>query len=172
MRSILNLGCGNDSYGDVRVDITRTPTTTHVFDLNEKFLLPSNSFDEIKAEQVLEHLKNLGIFADECYRVLKKGGRIRLRTDHAGFIFYYLFDRWEHNKILERWYKGNTFGHEQNSDKHYYLFVESHLKNLFHSFKNPTVKYFYKNPHLLIKTFLMLLPFKLGASQIELEAWK
>ena len=77
---ILNLGCGNETYGDVRVDISQTPATTLLFDMNNKFPLKSNSFDEVYCKSTLEHIKNLGVFVDECYRVLRKNGKTRICT--------------------------------------------------------------------------------------------
>src|SRR3990172_10902851 len=100
MSRILNIGCGNDDYGTDRIDMYKTKTTTKVVDLNGKLPYPSYYFDSIRCKSVLEHIKNLGILADECYRVLKKGGDIYIRTDHAGFIFAYLLKSHESNKAI------------------------------------------------------------------------
>jgi len=35
-KMIINLGCGDEDYGDVRVDFVKTSTTTHILNLNEK----------------------------------------------------------------------------------------------------------------------------------------
>ncbi len=72
-RKILNLGCGNDMYGTHRIDVFKTSATTEVADINGKLPYPDNYFDEIYCKSVLEHIKNLGMFSDECFRVLRGG---------------------------------------------------------------------------------------------------
>ena len=170
---ILNLGCGRDTYGTHRVDLYKTPATTHVLNMDkEKLPFKSNYFDEVRMHGSFEHLKNLGIVIDEIYRVMKKGAKLDLGTDNAGFIFYHIMKRKEHNEITKRWYKMEAFGHAQGEDAHYHLFVASHLKLLFRQFSKTEVSYFYPAPFLGVKTLMRLLPCKLGASQIYLEAIK
>jgi len=118
---ILNLGCGNQSYGTHRVDINSTPTTTQIFDVEEKFMFSNDMFDEIYTRNLLEHLRNVGHFLDECYRVLKPNGTITLITDNAECMRYYLFGT--HTGRYEKL-------HEKN-DRHYEIFTKSHLKNHF-----------------------------------------
>lgn len=175
-RRVLNLGCGNDTYGDVRVDATKTKTTTHVFDLNKPFPLKSNSFDEIYCKSVLEHIKNLGIFSDECYRVLKKGGKIWIRTDYAGFLLAHIWNKHEPNRALDINYAAGSFGHSQKhnlmEDHHYMLFAKSHLKHLFGKFKQHKFSYFYAGSNFIEKFVFRIMPKKLGACHIEMEALK
>src|SRR3989338_7074845 len=125
-KKILNLGCGNDTYGTHRIDAFKTQSTTEVGDLNKKLPYPDGHFDEIYCKSVLEHIKNLGTFSDECYRVLKKGGKIWLRTDHAGFMLLHLLKRNEHNKAYEKLFSKDPFGHKQKEgdaeDHHHALF--------------------------------------------------
>jgi ubiquinone/menaquinone biosynthesis C-methylase UbiE len=173
---ILNLGCGNHKYGTHRIDFFKTSATTEVSDLNKKFPYPDNYFDEIYCKSVLEHIKNLGTFSDECYRVLKKGGKIWLRTDHAGMITLYLLKHHEHNKAYEKLFSKNPFGHKQKEgkkeDHHYALFVPSHLKCLFSRFKNHEFNYFYGASNGLKLFIYKLLPNHTGACHIEMTAWK
>src|SRR3989344_4450866 len=139
-KRILNLGCGSDMYGTHRIDFFKTNATTEVADLNGKLPYPSNSFDNIYCKSVLEHIKNLGTFSDECYRVLKKGGKIWIRTDYAGFILAYISKKHESNRAIDIQYNAGAFGHKQKEkekeDHHYTVFVASHLKYLFGKFKN------------------------------------
>ncbi len=173
---ILNLGCGNDFYGTHRIDMFKTQATTQVADLNEKLPYPSNFFDEIYCKSVLEHIKNLGNFAEECYRILKWGGKIWLRTDHAGFIPIYLLKKHEHNKAYEKLFEKNPFGHKQKEgykeDHHYALFAASHLRYLFGKFKNHKFDYFYGASNQLKKFIYKLMPKYMGACHIEMEAVK
>jgi len=174
MKRIINLGCGNETYGDVRVDFQKTETTTHVCDLNNVLPFEDNSFDEVYCRSVLEHIKDLGIFTDECFRVLKKGGKIWIRTDYAGYIIGYLSKKYDHNEFLNYIYKtagGKQYGHKKGEDAHYHLFVESHLRKLFKKFNNLKFNY-YKRPlrnwYDIKGMILRILPFKFGAMHVEM----
>jgi len=171
LKRTLNIGCGNSKIGTHRVDLYPSKTTTHVLNIDkEKLPFRNNFFDEIIAEQILEHLKNRENFFSECFRVLKKGGVLKIRTDHAGFIFYYIFKDLEHNRLLARWYEQNSFGHNQGDDRHYSLFVVSHIRSLAKDFSRVRIRYFYGGgwKSLLFK----LLPYNLGARQIDAEIVK
>lgn len=79
----MNLGSGSDYIpGWVNVDIDTTWRVDVVADLRKPFPFNDNSIDEIKASDILEHFtKEDGvIFLNECYRVLKVGGKLFLRT--------------------------------------------------------------------------------------------
>ncbi len=120
---ILNLGCGNQTYGTYRVDITPTKTTTHVFDVEKGLVFPDSYFDEVYEQNLFEHLKNPNFHLMEIRRVLKPGGRLTLITDNAACIRYYLL----------RTHTGGYMGHRnlltRSSDKHYAIYTKEHLKN-------------------------------------------
>jgi SAM-dependent methyltransferase len=173
-RKIINLGCGNSFIGTHRVDFYKTDTTTHICDLNIALPFPDAYFDEIYCRSVLEHIKNLGIFADECHRILKKGGKLWLRTDHAGFLLAHIWERHEFNRGLDIQYSsGEGFGHEQGKDHHYAVFVPSHLKYLFSKFKDHKFEYIYGGSNSL-KNFIYkyLFPLNTGACHIEMFCYK
>ncbi len=169
---ILNVGCGEDTYGTHRIDFFKTKTTTEVVDLNYGFPYESNYFDELYCKSVLEHIKNLDIFIKECYRVLKIGGKIWIRTDHAGFIGLYLIKRHEHNKAYEGVYVGHEQLNSEQEDRHYHLFVESHLKYLFKDFKDLKFNYFYGASNLFKICLYKMMPKHTGACHIELKGIK
>jgi len=174
---ILSLGCGNDMHGTHRIDFFKTEATTQVADLNGKLPYPDGYFDEVYCKSVLEHIKNLGVFSDECYRVLKKRGKIWLRTDHAGFVLLYLLKRHEHNKAYERLFNNQSpFGHSQKEgnleDHHYHLFVASHLRYLFGKFRKHEFNYYYGASNKLKIFLYKLMPKHTGACHIEMEAIK
>lgn len=156
---ILNLGCGGESYGDVRVDFTRTATTTNILDLNKKLPFKDEMFDEVYAKSVLEHIGNVKLFIDEAIRVLKVGGTIWIRTDNANYLPF-LFKNHQD-------YITNKYSHYISDDKHYYLFKKEHLNNIFNlklqrysiSFTCPSKKLFF-------------LPNKLKCMHIELRGIK
>ena len=173
MRKILNLGCGCSNYGTDRIDLYSTPTTTKVFNIEKGIPYKDNTFDEIYCKSVIEHIKDIGFFADECFRVLKKGGKIWIRTDYAGYLPFHILKSHEHNKELERHYNSElAFGHKQNEDAHYHLFVESHLDKLFKKFHNKKFTYFYGGGNFIFNLIAKCLPKHLGAFHIEMGAYK
>lgn len=173
MKRTLNVGCGNDFECTDRIDMYKTPATTKVVDLNKKFPYKDNTFSYIKARSILEHLKNVGHFIDECYRVLKPGGKLFIRTDFAGCIYTHLFDKYETNNSLRNHYiKGGGFGHSQNEDGHYYLFVESNLRIFLKKFKQVEIKYVAGGRNKIMHFILKSIPRNLGACHIEAYAIK
>jgi len=164
---ILNVGCGNDYYGTDRIDIVKTEATTKTGDLEQGFPYPDNYFDEVYARSILEHTKNLKLFAEECYRVLKKGGKLFIRTDNAGYLPLHISKSHEHNVVLDA-----SSRYHNELDCHYYLFVKSHLVYLFSKFKNLEFKYILGGRDNFYKFFLMLLSYHMGAVHIELRAIK
>lgn len=125
MLKILNLGCGNESYGTHRVDIHPTKTTTQVFDIEEGLQFEDGFFDEIYERNLLEHLTNVGFHLEECYRVLKEKGRIVLITDNASCMRYYTLGTHTGR------YKGHRRYFSDDGDRHFAIFTKEHLKNLF-----------------------------------------
>lgn len=119
---ILNLGCGDDDYGDVRVDRYVSRTTTHVTDVEEG--LPeewSDKFDEVYSKCLLEHCKNPSFVIHEMKRVCKPNGKIVLITDNAAhWRFYHL------SKLHLGGYHGRGA-----MDRHYCVFTKEHLRNHF-----------------------------------------
>jgi len=131
-KRILNLGCGDDTYGTDRIDVKETSTTTYVHDLEKGIPFPDETFDEVYEKNLLEHLTNVGFHLEEVRRVLKKNGRFICITDSASCLRYYLFGT--HTGRYERKHKG---------DKHYSIFTLSHLVNHFEhvGFKEITWRY-------------------------------
>jgi ubiquinone/menaquinone biosynthesis C-methylase UbiE len=163
---ILNLGCGEDMYGTHRIDFTQTKATTDLCNFDkEKLPYPDNFFDEIKCQNVIEHIKNLDLFVSEIYRVLKKNGIIKLRTDFAGYLPMYVLPTHEHNKLMKYEYI-NQDGH------HYHIFVESHLRWLFKDFAFIKVNYVLGGRNKINKFLMRILPFKLGCLHIGIEGYK
>lgn len=160
-KRILNVGCGFDMYGTDRIDFKKTPATTKVCDIENGFPYKDETFEEIRAVFVFEHFRNLGFFIDECYRVLKKGGKIEIITDHAGFIVFH--STMEHTKYLD-----TRTGYQRHEDDfHYALFVPSHLKSYLRQFSevkagfsDPPGRVWYK------RIILKLLPFNMGKERV------
>ncbi|MDE1845875.1 MAG: class I SAM-dependent methyltransferase [Candidatus Micrarchaeota archaeon] len=84
---ILNAGCGDDRYGTDFVDSYKGKRKdVLVRDLDkDKLPYPSGTFDEVYSRYTLSYLKNPENFLKESYRVLKKGGSLKLIVPNAGF---------------------------------------------------------------------------------------
>ncbi len=90
----LNLGCGNEfREGWINVDFKTTDDGVLAHDLNEPLPFESDSFDVVYHSHVLEHFpkQRAASFVDECYRVLRPGGVIRVAVpDLEGIARLYL----------------------------------------------------------------------------------
>jgi len=129
---VLNIGCGEDTYGTDRLDIRETSATTVVHDVELGIPFPDETFDEVYSKNNLEHLRNVGFHLDEIHRVLKPNGRLVLITDSAMCLRYYVLGT--HTGRYERKHKG---------DRHYSIFTPNHLINHLEAagFKDITWKY-------------------------------
>lgn len=83
----LNIGCGNRyEEGWVNCDVSKKVKADFYFDCSKgKFPFKSDTFDEIKAEMVFEHLPDYKArvhFLKEIHRVGKKGCKIFLSVPH------------------------------------------------------------------------------------------
>jgi predicted SAM-dependent methyltransferase len=77
----LNLGCGSRFHPDwTNIDITSTSPSVQTHDLRQGIPYPNDTFNVVYHSHVLEHFPKhdaLG-FSQECYRVLKLNGIIRV----------------------------------------------------------------------------------------------
>jgi len=125
---ILNVGCGNDTYGTDFVDVY--PLRKGVFKCNldeEKLPYKNNTFDEVYCAFVFEHLKNPNLILKEMVRVLKRGGKVILKTDNAGWWGYH-----NSKSDFKVHYGGYSFENQsRDDDKHYALYTTHHLENHF-----------------------------------------
>jgi len=78
----LNLCCGNQLYGDVRVD--KYPGAANVIaDVEWGLPFRNDIFDIVYSRFLFEHLRNPGFVLKEMARVMKPGGKLILITDNA-----------------------------------------------------------------------------------------
>jgi ubiquinone/menaquinone biosynthesis C-methylase UbiE len=129
-KKILNVGCGNQTYGTERIDIVETPATTRVYDIEKGLPYKDNFFDEVYCQYVFEHMKNPYNLLLEMKRVCKKNGKIIVITDNAGYIFFHI--KWRgrdyHGNYSDEAVHGESFNKQ---DHHYFLYSPEHLRNLF-----------------------------------------
>lgn len=87
MTRVLDYGCGGSPYrslfGDCtyhRADLRGTDSID--FEFGPELRLPpeAGGYDCVLSTQVLEHVENPKVYLQECYRVLRPGGRLILTT--------------------------------------------------------------------------------------------
>lgn len=139
---ILNLGCGNQKYGDIRVDIHKTFTVNFIADLETPLPFRDEVFDVVYSRCVFEHLRNPSLFLKEIRRVLKSGGIVQLITDNAAFWrFHVAFPPFSTYMGLHDSYPSTGI-----HDKHYGLYTMGHLKNHFKAAGLQLIRIEYINP--------------------------
>jgi len=114
----LNLGCGRfKKEGYVNVDWNPAFKPEVVHDLNEiPYPFEDNHFDEIEIVHALEHLNNPFGVMREIYRILKRGGVLRVVVPH----FSRGFTHAEHNHgfdVTFRYYFDENFFWEDTGIK-------------------------------------------------------
>ncbi len=130
---MLNCGCGNTPWGDVRFDLYQSSTTNVVGDLESGLPFKDEVFDEVICLNVLEHVGNPASLVQEISRVLKPGGALRLRTDNASYWRFHLSSQLG-QKIGLPMAGIHSGRYEQEEargpkDRHYGLFTLHHLRN-------------------------------------------
>ncbi|WP_122091018.1 class I SAM-dependent methyltransferase [Halalkalicoccus subterraneus] len=80
----LNVGAGERGEGDVTLDLL-SAVGPDVQGTATALPFAAESFDVIEMDQVLEHIPpaELGAVFEECYRVLRPGGRLEAWVPHA-----------------------------------------------------------------------------------------
>jgi|GEM_PF-2085584 len=92
----LNLGCGFDKRGGyLNVDFQDFHKPDLVADIRNLNMLPSDTYDEILAQDCLEHLPliDIDICLEEWYRLLKAGGKLKLRIPNLIGLLHLLEDK-------------------------------------------------------------------------------
>lgn len=113
-KKILEIGCGKNPYfgkkGEkvIHLDIVKLPHVEVVHDLNKiPWPFKNNEFDEVRADNVLEHLDNLVKVMKEIWRILKPNGIVKIWVPyfahpnafqdptHKRFFTLKTFDYWD-----------------------------------------------------------------------------
>lgn len=123
-RRVLNVGSGTESYGDERIDLYPTPTTTKVWDIENGLPYQDESWDEVYSRYSFEHLRNPGWFVSEACRVLAPGGRLYILTNNAWF--------WRGSWKLATDGRGALEHSHGPHDQHYALYLPEHLLMYLH----------------------------------------
>lgn len=83
-KQILHLGCGNNKKpGSIGIDILKDSQADIIHDLNIfPYPFKSSTFEEIIAENVVEHLENIPKVMAEIHRISKNGAKFIITTSH------------------------------------------------------------------------------------------
>ena len=114
----LNLGCGvNIEKGSTNLDFVKLKGVNVIHNLN-KFPYPFkyNTFDEIFADNILEHLDNLQDVLNELSRISKRGGTIEIIVPLAPTMFAF---RDPTHKLFFTYRTFEYFTEEETSLNHY-----------------------------------------------------
>lgn len=81
-KAILDVGCGSDkTAGAIGIDKIQLPGVDIVHDLDLiPWPLAKESFDEIYMLDVIEHMQDVVAVINECYRLLKKDGKLFIKV--------------------------------------------------------------------------------------------
>ena len=87
----LDLGCGSaKTPGAVGLDVSADTEADIVHDLDSfPYPIADDSFDEVLAQDVIEHVREPIRLFDELHRVTRQGGRVQLRTPHFSSVLAY-----------------------------------------------------------------------------------
>jgi SAM-dependent methyltransferase len=77
-----DLFCGIEAAPALREKAEKRGIKTEAVDLNGVWPYADNSFDVVHCAQVIEHLHNTRLFAQECLRVLKPGGTAFITSEN------------------------------------------------------------------------------------------
>lgn len=117
--------CGIEAAPTLRAQAEQRGIKTEAVDLNGKWPYPDRSFDVVHSAQVIEHLHNTRLFADEILRVLKPGGTALITSENlTSFLNLGAMAFGYTPFTLMRccgWYLGNPLG------LHYGEHVEEHV---------------------------------------------
>jgi len=107
----LNLGCGTNpskSTEDIKfinVDIAQLEGVDMKYDLNViPYPFEDNSIDLIIMNDILEHLDYPIFVLEECYRILKKGGKLQIKVVHWNHRYSYSDPQHKH-AFCERYFR-------------------------------------------------------------------
>jgi predicted SAM-dependent methyltransferase len=164
----LHLGCGRNVLGgwiNTDLDMVKFPSKVKHLDVTDKFviggkgeddiIIDDNSVDYVFSEHMIEHLtyQEGKFMLEECFRVLKVGGKIRISTPDLKFLIdIYTDDKTDFQKeYIDFSVKHEAYGVSIGTDTfiinnfvrawgHIFIYDEKTLKSLFESIGFSNVK--------------------------------
>ena len=145
---LLNLGCGTRYHKDwINIDFVSNNKNISAYNLLKGIPHKDNTFDVVYHSHLIEHFpkKNVNIFIEECYRVLKPGGIIRIATPNLEEIVKnyvkYLNRSLQNDKIAEFKY---DFTMIEMYDQCVRNFTGGEMGKLYSQNNNPISDFIYK----------------------------
>jgi predicted SAM-dependent methyltransferase len=79
----LNLGCGNQKYkGYLNVDSNPRCKPDKIVDLEKRLPFKDNTFEEVTAEHIIEHISDTERIMKEIWRICKNGAVVKITVPH------------------------------------------------------------------------------------------
>ena len=151
---ILNVGCGHQKSGDIRLDYSRNRgSQANIIADAHNLPFKSEVFSKVVSQVVLEHSPNPLKFLEEQYRVLKINGEIEVITDNAQYYSWSVMQP-GHGGII----------HENYHDDHYMIFFPLNVERLLGKASFDSVNFKYIRMSKWMDIFALLL--------IRLSIWR
>ena len=172
----LHLGCGMFKIpGSIGIDINKNSHADIIHDLNKfPYPLKANTFEEIIAENILEHLDDIPKVMEEIYRIAKNHATFIITTSHFSSVDSFTDPTHKH------FFTSRTFDYFiPGTDLYKYHYSKAKFKKVkvivgITYTKNPLIKLLIAiiNKYLLTfeKRFAFIFP--VGVIQYELEIIK
>src|SRR5437764_5330029 len=110
----LDVGCGINKYpGAIGIDRNRATKADVLCDLDRiPYPFADNSFDQLRAIHVIEHVSDVIRSMEEFHRLVRPGGRIRIETPHYTDFSSFCdpTHRWHLNTFSFRYFGENNAG--------------------------------------------------------------
>lgn len=103
MKQILDLGCGKRKReGAIGIDIHPNTDADIIHDLNIfPYPFETSCFDEVYADNVIEHLDNVVNVVDELHRIIKPGGLLVVKVPYFRSRYAYMAPDHKHFFTVE-----------------------------------------------------------------------
>jgi ubiquinone/menaquinone biosynthesis C-methylase UbiE len=121
-KKVLDIGCGRDKLpGALGMDVNPRSAADIIHDL-EKFPypLPDQSFDEIRAVSVIEHLRDILKTMEELHRICKTGAVLKITVPF--FTSRYAYTDFTHKHVFTS-RSFDYFDHDEQLSKYRYSAV-------------------------------------------------
>jgi ubiquinone/menaquinone biosynthesis C-methylase UbiE len=132
-RRVLDVGCGINKYpGSIGVDRNARTRADVIADLDQfPFPFADNSFDEIRAIHLIEHVADVIRTMEEFHRLLKPGGRAIIVTPHYTDFSSFCdpTHRWHLNSFSLRYFGEDNAGYGYYSKAKFHE-ISTHVRLL------------------------------------------
>jgi len=153
MRKGLNIGCGTNPSKSteeiefINIDIVQLDGVNMIYDLNEiPYPFDDETFDLIIMHDILEHLNKPIEVMREVHRLLKKGGKVKIKVVYWNHRFTYADPQHKWGFSVERYFKVFT-----GEIRAYYLdFHFEDLKIVYH-FDQKAIEKYGNDPEVLLE---------------------